>query len=1045
MSLSDVSIRNPVFAWMLSAFLVVFGLICFDRLGVSQMPDVDFPTVRVEVTLEGASPEIMETEVVDVIEDAVMSVQGIREITATARQGRASLNIEFEIGRDIDAAVQEVQTKIAQAQRLLPHDIDPPTVEKTNADDNAIMWIALSGHVPYSELARFARYRLRDRLQTVPGVGEVILGGYLDRNMRIWLKLEELEARDLTVADVLAALGREHVEVPAGRIESSTRESNVRAFGEAPSAEEFRSIVIAHRNDAPVFLGDVAVVEDGLADRRRLSRALGVQAVGLGIKKQYGANAVQVARAVREKVREIQPEVPPGMTLEVNSDITVFVEESIHEIQFTLVLSVALTSVVCWLFLGSWTSTLNVLLAIPTSIVGSFILLYALGFTINTFTLMALSLAVGIVVDDAIMVLENIVRHRERGESRLRAARNGAREITMAAFAATLAIIAIFLPIAFVKGLIGKFLYQFGVTLSVAVALSLLEALTLTPMRCAQMLSVADENRGLARLFRRLAGGYRAILGPCLRWRWAVVTVSLAGFGASLLLLPRLRQEIVPPQDQSMVLVRFQTPVGSTIDYTDGRLREAERFLEEQRARGPVNRYFSVVGGFGGGDVDTGVIFMTLKPRRERPPSLRDPGEPMSQHEFMGILRARLNAIPGLRGAYVSDLSMRGLTGRGTTFPIEFAVTGDDWARLGEYSERLMERMRETGLVVDVHSDYLVGMPEVRVYPDRRRAAELGVSMLDIGTTINALIGGVRVGKFEEGGHRYDMRVRLVSDQRSRPEDIQRLTVRSRDGRLVKLSEVVRLVETPGVQSITRRNRASAITVRANLAPGASQRTASDRIRALAREVLPPGYALEETGSSRFFSESGRAFLFAIGLGVVVAYMVLASQFNSYVHPVLVLLAMPFSVTGAIGALWAADQSLNMYSMIGIVLLMGIVKKNSILLVEFTNHMRQRGLGVREALLEACPIRLRPVLMTSVSTIAAALPPALALGPGAETRIPMALVVIGGMAVSTLLTLFVVPCAYHLLPGRVRPVEEPAEKEPRPAEEPAFPATRPGP
>lgn len=1045
MSLSDLSIRNPVFAWMLSGFLVVFGLICFDRLGVSQMPDVDFPTVRVEVTLEGASPEIMETEVVDVLEDAVMSVQGIKEITATARQGRASLNIEFEIGQDIDAAVQEVQTKIAQAQRLLPRDIDPPTVEKTNADDNAFMWIALSGPVPYTELVQFARYRLKDRFQTVPGVGEVLLGGYLDRNMRIWLKLEELEARDLTVADVIAALGREHVEVPAGRIESSTRESNVRAFGEAPSAEEFRSIVIAHRNNAPVFLDEVAVVEDGLADRRRLARALGVQAVGLGIKKQYGANAVQVARAVRQKVRELQPEVPPGMTLEVNSDITVFIEESIHEIQFTLVLSVVLTSLVCRLFLGSWTSTLNVLLAIPTSIVGSFILLYALGFTINTFTLMALSLAVGIVVDDAIMVLENIVRHRERGASRLRAARDGAREITMAAFAATLAIIAIFLPIAFVQGLIGKFLYQFGVTLSVAVALSLLEALTLTPMRCAQMLSVADENRWLARLVRRWADGYRAALGPCLRWRWAVLAISLAGFAASLLLLPRLRQEIVPPQDQSMILVRFQTPVGSSLDYTDSRLREAERFLEEQRARGPVQRYFSVVGGFGGGDVDTGVIFMTLKPRRERPPSQRDPDQPMSQHEFMGILRARLNAIPGLRGAYVSDLSMRGLTGRGTTFPIEFAVTGDDWARLGEHAERLMEKMRETGLLVDVHSDYLVGMPEIRVYPDRRRAAELGVSMLDIGTAIHALIGGVRVGKFEEGGHRYDMRVRLVSDQRSRPEDIQRLTVRSRDGRLVKLSEIVRCVETPGVQSITRRNRQRAITVRANLAPGASQKTASDRIRALAGEVLPPGYALEETGSSRFFSESGQAFLLAIGLGIVVAYMVLASQFNSYVHPVLVLLAMPFSVTGAVAALWVADQSLNMYSMIGIVLLMGIVKKNSILLVEFTNHMRQRGRGVREALLEACPIRLRPVLMTSISTIAAALPPALSLGPGAETRIPMALVVIGGMAVSTLLTLFVVPCAYHIFPGRVRPLHEEPPAEGRPAEESALPAARPGP
>jgi HAE1 family hydrophobic/amphiphilic exporter-1 len=1047
-SLADVSIRNPVFAWMLMAFLVVFGFICFGDLGISQMPDVDFPQVRVELTLEGASPEIMESDVIDPIEDELMSVEGIREITASARHGRANVTIEFHLTKDIDVAVQEVQTKIAQAGNRLPRELDPPIVSKQNADDQTILWVALSGHVPLQQLVLYAKDRLRDKLQTVPGVGEVVMGGYLERNMRIWLKLVELKSRDLSVDDVIAALQREHVEVPAGRIETTTREMNVRAIGEAPTAEEFRKIVVAYRNEAPVLLGDVAVVEDGLSDKRRLARALGVPAVGLGVKKQHGSNAVAVARGVRQKVEALQKELPEGLNLEVNSDSTVFVEESIHEIQFTLVLSVVLTSLVCWLFLGSWTSTLNILLSIPTSIVGSFIFLYFMGFTLNTFTLLGLSLAVGIVVDDAIMVLENIVRHREKGERRVAAASRGAREITMAAIAATLSIIAIFLPIAFVKGIIGKFLYQFGVTISVAVALSLLEALTLTPMRCSQMLAVGGRSsafgRVLDRFFGGLGGAYRRALEPCLRWRWAVLLVSVAGVSASVLLARRIPWEVVPTQDQSMLIVRLFTPTGSSIDYTDAKLLEAERFLEEKRLNGPVNRYFSIIGGFGGGEVDQGIVFMTLKPLRERP---LDPktGKPVTQTEFQGEVRAFLNSIPGVKQAIVSDLSMRGLTGRGTQSPVQFAVAGPDWERLGDLTEEIMDRMRRGGLMVDVRSDYQIGMPELKVLPDRKRAADLGVSVLSIGNTVNAMVGGVRVAKFKEGGHRYDVRVRLLSDQRSAPEDVKKLMVRNREGRLVRLSEVVTVFEQATVSTITRRNRTRAVTIDANMVPGKSQKDAWEQIRAISKEVLPPGYGIDVTGASALFKDAGAAFLVAIGLGVVVAYMILASQFNSFVHPLLILLAMPFSVTGAILALIWAGTSFNLYSMIGVVLLMGIVKKNSILLVEFTNQMRERGLGVREALLEACPIRLRPILMTSISTVAAALPPALAIGPGAETRVPMAAVVIGGVLLSTFLTLFVVPSAYLILPGRVRRLDE-LEKEDSVFEPaPAVPAPKPGP
>ncbi len=1019
MTLADLSIRNPVFAWMLMAFLIVFGAICFSNLGISAMPDVDFPNVSVTVTLEGASPEIIESDVIDPIEDAVMRGQGLKEISSSARHGRASFNIEFDLNRDIDVAVQEVQTRIAQAQRLLPREIDPPIVTKTNADDSPILWVMVSGHMPYQDLVMHARYRLRDRLQTVKGVGEIMMGGFRERAMRVWIRLEEMEARGMAVEDVIAALRREHVEIPAGRIESGTREMNVRSLGEAPTVEQFKKIVVAWRNGAPVLLDEIAVIEDGLEDRRRMARALGVPAVGMGIKKQYGANAVEVARLVRAKVEELQTGLPPGMALEINSDSTVYIEDSIQEMQFTMVLSVILTSLVCLLFLGSWASTFNILLSIPTSIVGSFILIYFLGFTLNMFTLLALSLAVGIVVDDAIMVLENIVRHREKGEERVKAASRGARQITLAAVAATLAILAIFIPIAFLKGIIGKFLYQFGVTLSVAVALSLLEALTLTPMRCSQMLSAGARGSAAGRLldraYRGLASGYRAALGLELRAPWLVLLASAAVFATSFSLFTRIRQEIVPPQDQSLLIVRFQTPVGSSIDYTDSKLQQCEKYLD---AHGAVNRYFAAIGGFGGGEVDSGIIFMTLKPPKERPGR-------RTQQEIMDELRGRFNAIPGFK-AYVNDLSLRGLTGgRGAQFPIEFAITGPDWEELGLLSEKIMEKMRETGLMTDVNSDFLLGMPELKILPDRKRAADLGVSAQSIGDTLYALVGGVRAAKFQDAGHRFDVRVRLLSDQRSRPDDIRRLYVRNREGKLVRLSEVVQLHEAATLQTITRRNRARAITLRANLVRGASQKTANDRIKAIAAEVLPAVCGMEVTGSSRLFAESGWAFLFAIGLGIVVAYMVLASQFNSYVHPLLVLLAMPFSVTGAFVAMWWADISLNLYSMIGLVLLMGIVKKNSILLVEFTNQMREHGMGVRDALLEACPIRLRPILMTSVATIAAAVPPALALGPGAETRVPMAIVVIGGMALSTLFTLFVVPCAYRLVPGRVR--EHPEE------------------
>ena len=1055
MSLSSISIRNHVFAWMLMAALIIFGAIGFSRLGVSQNPDVDFPVISISVTLEGASPEIIESDVVEPLEEAVTTIEGVKTVSSTSAQGRASVTVEFALERDIDLALQDVQTRVAQAARDLPREIDPPTISKTNPEDRPIMWLNLSGDRSPRELADFVRNVLKDEFQTLPGVGEVNLGGYLERNVRVWLDARKMEAVGLTAEDVVAAIRRQHIEVPAGRIETGTREMNVRAEGEALDVREFAAIVVASREGAPIRLSDVAIVEDGLEDRRRVARSQGRPALGFGIKKQRGANAVEVAHAVKAKMEEVRPRLPEGLVLSVNFDGTVFIEEAIHEIEWALVLAAFLTGIVCWLFLGSWSSTVNVLLAIPTSIIGTFICIYFFGFTLNTFTLLGLSLSVGIVVDDAIMVLENIYRHREQGKSRLEAALVGAQEITFAAMAATAAIVAIFLPVAFMEGITGRYFFEFGVTISVAVALSLLEALTLTPMRCSQFLEVGERlgRMGAAaeRFFARLAAGYRRWLAPSLRHRFTVLGSAAALFALSLGFLGLLKQELTPSQDQSRFFMRFQTPVGSSIEYTDAALRSIEEFL---MARPEVERYFGVIGGFGGGGgANTGMTFVTLRAPGERPIDPRT-GRRMSAQEFMNLCRVKLNEIPGLK-AIPQDPSQSGLGGSGRGFPIQVSVRGPDWDRLAEYSHTLMDRMAATRLVTDLDTDYQVGMPEVKVIPDREKAADLGVSMESIGNTVNTMIGGTRVARFKDAGRRYDVRLRLLAEQRSQPADIGRLLVRTASGGLVHLADLVRIVEEPTLQTITHEDRQRAISITANLAPGASQARVLEGIRDLGREVLPEGYSLVFSGAAQTFQEARWSLIFALLLGVVVAYMVLASQFNSFVHPFTVLLALPFSVSGALAALWLGGQSLNLYSMIGVILLMGIAKKNSIILVDFTNQVRQREGGTAEsALLEACPIRLRPILMTTVSTIAGAVPAALALGPGAETRVPMALAVIGGITVSTFLTLFVVPAAYSIFDdlnawaaARLRhrnPAAEPAGAEPG-GLVPAHPAGHTGP
>jgi multidrug efflux pump len=1008
MKITEVCIKNPVFAWMIMAATVVFGGVAASRIGISQFPDVDFPTINVSVSWEGAAPEVVEHDIVEPIEEAVMQVQGVRNVTSTSRQGGGNVTVELDLSRNVDLALQDVQTRVAQVQRNLPRDIEPPVVSKTNPEDQPIMWVGLSGPFAPQVLSDYARYRVKEKLQTVPGVGEIQVGS-VSRNVRIWIDSDKLDERQVTVSEVLTAIGNQHVELPAGRLETSGREVNVRVLGEAFNLEEFRSIVVRDVPGAPVYLSDVAIVEDGFEDIRRISRVNGEPAQGMGIRKQRGSNAVAVARGVKAAIADIQKTLPAGMELGINFDSTQFIEESVHEIQFELLLSVILTAIICWLFLGTFGATLNVILAIPMSLLGTVACIYFFGFTLNTFTLLGLALAVGIVVDDAIMVLENIFRHGEMGKDRVRAAREGTAEISFAALAATLAVCAIFLPVVFMKGIVGKFFLQFGVTLCVAVLLSYVEAITLAPARSAQMLKTGAERQSklghfVDVAFDKLSHAYSRVLAVGLRHPLIVLAMAAVVFASSIFIFRKLPSEFVPSQDQSRLMIRLQTAVGSDLAETDRVFRRAEEFLRKQPE---VIRVFGNVGGFGGGGVNTGILFVTMVPPKERE---------RSQQDIAAAIRKELNSYPGAR-ASVQDLSQQGFTAQ-RGYPIEFSVRGSEWDKLIDVATDMRDKLTASGMATDIDTDYQVGMPELRIVPDRARAADLGVSVEEVATTINALVGGVRSGKYSTGGRRIDIRTRLLANQRTRPEDLSRLRVRTSSGVLVPLSSLVKEEERPALQSVTRRDRERAISIYGNVAPGKSQSEALAYIETISKE-LPPGYRAVLGGSSVAFRESMGQLMFALVLGILVAYMVLASQFNSFLHPVTVLSILPLSIAGAAFALLITGKTLNIFSMIGLLLLLGIAKKNSIILVDYAVQKQNEGMSAHDAMLTAGPVRLRPIMMTSAATLMAAVPPALALGPGAETRGPMAVAIIGGLVISTALSLLVVP-AFFVVADRMK-------------------------
>lgn len=1019
MSLSDVSIKKPVFAWTLMFALIFFGSLSFTKMGINENPDVEYPTLTIRFSYDGATPAVIEKDIVEPVESVLVSMEGIRDMTSTSDRGSARINLEFDLSKDIDFALQEVNSLISRAQRLLPDNIDPPVVTKSNADDRPIMYMALaSNELSMREIMVLFRDKIQDRLSTVDGVAEVRPFGYHEPVLRVDVDREKLKNYDLTVLDVLTAIKEAHKELPAGKFEFKEEEKLVRIMGEIEEGLDFAQIPITRRGGKPVYksikVGDVANVYEGTENLRRISRINGVPALGMAIQKRRGVNAVATADRIYERVDLINSSLPKDTKLHINFDRTQFIRDSVKELVFTLILSAILTSLVCWLFIGSFSASINILLAIPTAIIGTFIFINWLGFTLNTFSLLGLALAIGIVVDDAVIMLENIIRYMQKGFTRINSAFKGAREITFAVLATSVALIAVFIPITFLEGIEGRFFYEFAVTISVAIALSSLEALTLAPMRCSQFLMLSERKTILGKNFEKsidgLKNAYKNLLLKCLDNKIKVILGSLLVFMSSMYAMKDIRTEMVPPQDRGALFLIFRAPDGKSLQYTE---KKIEQFEKIALAQAGVKRIYTAVGGFGrGGQGNKGNGVVILEDRKLRK---------LNQFEIAAQLRESAKKdVKGIR-IFIRDRFGSSLGGRRGN-PVEFTIKGPDSEVRKKIFKQFKEKMDAYPQIVGARSDDITDLPEVHIVPDRKKALKRGVSVDDIASVINANFGGIVASQYTVGGRRFDVFLQLEEQDRRQKRDLNGVLIRNNRGRTVNIKDVVKAVEEKGPQVIFRENRERGLRVDSSLAKGASSGEVIKQINQWKGEIkIPKGYSIqfESTPAGKIFEVA-----LIMLLGLLVAYMALSIQFNSFSNPLIVYLAVPFGLVGSLAALILGGQTLNIFSAIGILLTMGIVKKNSILLVEFTNQLRDKGVSIRDALLESAETRLRPILMTNLATLTAALPPALALGPGAETRVPMALTVIGGVVVSLIFTLFIVPCVYSISkPKRIHIVE----------------------
>jgi multidrug efflux pump len=1018
MKLSEISIKRPVLAIVMSLAIILLGVISFGRLSVREYPDVDPPIVSVTTLYRGASPSVVETEITDVLEEQFATLEDVKTMTSSSREQGSTITIEFELKRDVDQAANDVRDRVSRIRGSLPREAEDPVIAKVDVDAQPIIWIALSSELHTTlELSDLAERVLKDRLQRLPGVGNVFIGGERRYAMRVWLDPLRMAARQITTQDVETAIRNANAEIPGGRVEGDEREFSVRTMGELQNSAEFARIIVWRNADSIIRLEDIATVEVGAEDTRTVTRFNGQPAIGLGIVKQKNASTVSVAREVRAAIPQLSDALAAGMHLDMAYDSAIFIEESISEVRNTFVIALALVILTVLVFLKSFRAMLIPIVAIPVAIIGTFTVALVLGFSINIITLLALVLAIGLVVDDAIVVLENVFRHREMGRSRRQAAFAGMQEIGFAVIATTVALVSVFLPVAFLTGTVGRLFREFGISLAVAVLISSFVALTLTPVMCSLMLGdVANRKRtGWGdRSFDAFFGGMTQAYASTLRFVMArpliVLVTVLVVVSTTAWFYQHLPRELVPIEDRGAAFGIVLAPEGATLEYTDRYMRQIEKVLLPLPERMAL---FTATGlGFGGpGRVTNGFLFLRLLPRDERD---------RSQQEIVQSLFPQLMGIPGVLAFVVNPPS---LGGRGSTSPVQYVLQGEDYETLGRTVQDFMAQANQLGYLVNLDSDLRLNKPQLEIRIDRERAAQLGVSVTDIGNTLETFLGGRVASQFKRGTKEYDVITQVRPEDRAEPDMIRNLYLRGRNG-LVQLANVVQIDETVAPKELNHYNRVRSATITANLAPGVSLGQALDDLDAIAGRALPAGVRTDLAGQSREFRESSGSLVFVFALALVFIYLVLAAQFESFVHPLTILLSVPLAVVGAIASLYFLGQSLNIFSQIGLVMLVGLVTKNAILIVEFANQLRNRGLSTVDAVTQAAVIRLRPILMTSLSTVFGILPIAIGFGAGAESRRPLGIAVVGGVLFSTFLTLILVPVVYQQLSRFTAPRRE---------------------
>ena len=1025
MILSQISIRRPVLASMMSLAIVLFGVIGLQRLPVRELPDIDPPIVSVTTVYPGANASVVETEVTERLEEEINNIEGIKTLFSQSREQVSSITVEFDLARDIEQAAQDVRDRVARVRGKLPETIDEPIVAKQDADAQPVLWIGMnSDRISPLELTRLAEKQIKNRLQTVKGVSGVIIGGEQRFAMRLWLDAQKMAAHQLTVLDVDRALQQQNVELPSGRVENLSREMTIQTRGELKTPAEFNDLVVRNDGDKLVRLRDIGEARAGVENERTVARNNGRPCIFLGIVKQSKANTVEVADGIKAEVERIKPSLPPGIEMVYNYDESIYVAKAIGEVWETLAIAFVLVVLIIWFFLGSVRTTIIPAIAIPVSIAGTFGILHAFGYSVNTLTMLALVLSIGVVVDDAIVVLENIHRHIENGMKPMDAAKKGMDEIAFAVIAITISLVAVFLPLAFQKSATCRLFVEFAVAVAGSVVVSAFVALTLSPMMAARVLKEHDHQRRkifLLRWFESVLGYFTRIYEQSLRWslghRFVVVLVAAGSLWLTFEAFRRLEGEFLPEEDKSRLLCFLFGPEGSTSEYTDRQVRKAEGLLAkvpEVEAYGSVTAFALA----GPGSANQAIVFVKLKERNERTRSV--------QQIVNGPGGLRLQFLNNVEGA-IAVPNIPKAIGRGFGSSFQLVVQAQDLEQLNDYVTKLMTKLRQTGYLLNARSSFEVTKPELRLDIDRNRAAALGVSIQDISRTLQILFGGLDLSRIKLDGKQYDVIAQLQRESRMVPQDLDRLYVRNHEGRLIQLSALINRSSGAAPNAIEHYNRLRSATISASL-NGVPLGTAIERVEALLQEDLPAGFLYDWSGESRDFKDAGTEFLFIMMLALIIVYMVLAAQFESLLHPLTVMLAVPLAGLGAFGGLWLLNtlgvmnwipalpaMNINLFSLIGLILLVGLVTKNSILLVEFANQQRASGVDAKEAMRQAGVIRLRPILMTAFSTIAGILPIAIGFGAGAESRRPMGVAVVGGMITSTLLTLLVIPVVYTLL------------------------------